>query len=302
MGAKVTVAYDDRLLGWQLGKGHPTNPERARNAIHMLGQLGADLVVQDVFPAVRTRTAIEEVHSPKYVEDTLEGWNSEWGSVQRPDLGEVAKLMFQGTVQCVTQLENEGGIYFSPQGAKHHAAYAHGSGFCVFNDFAWAALHLAKAGERVLYLDTDAHHGDGMEALTYGNTDVMTCSIHDSTIFPGTGWYNVPGQRVYNWPLEAGCGDADLVACVREALMLAEGFDPTVVLVAVGGDGHAQDPLSTLEYSYEGYRVIGDMVGEFALERDAPVLIGGAGGYKPQMETPACWASFVAHVAEAYQP
>ncbi len=61
-----------------------------------------------------------------------------------------------------------------------------GSGFCVFNDMAWAAKHFADQGKRMLYVDLDAHHGDGVEALTRDEPLVMTCSVHDSTIFPGS--------------------------------------------------------------------------------------------------------------------
>lgn len=300
----IHVAYDDRLLGWRLGKNHPTNPERAKNAIHMLKQLGADLTVcpiSNVHP-VETIRRLTEVHSPAYVRRTLEGgYNDEWQGT-RPDLAEVASLMFQGTVDMVRIMEVAGpGVYFSPQGAKHHAMWDQGSGFCVFNDFAWAALHLAQRGERVLYIDTDAHHGDGVEALTYGNTGVMTASIHDGTIFPGTGKVDAPNLHVWNWALEGGAGDFDLQESVEEALDIAgRNFNPTVVLFACGADGYVDDPLSSLEYTYAGYVRAARSIGEFAAKRRAPVLVGGAGGYLPQTHTPRVWATVVNEVANAF--
>jgi len=145
----------------------------------------------------------------------------------------------------------------------------------------------------------DAHHGDGTEALTFGNSDVMTASIHDGTIFPGTGHHDAPNQHVWNWALNAGAGDGSLIASVQDALLIAEFFKPTVVLVAVGGDGHAQDPLSSLQYSFDGYARAGALIGEFAGKAKAPVLIGGAGGYLPHDVTPQCWATFVAELASA---
>ncbi len=79
--------------------------------------------------------------------------------------------MFAATVQLVHAVdEGEVRLGFAPQGAKHHAMADRGSGFCVFNDMAWAARHFAGQGKRLLYVDTDAHHGDGVEALTRNET------------------------------------------------------------------------------------------------------------------------------------
>ena len=295
----IRIAYDDRLLRWKLGKTHPSSPERAKNAIHMLESMGADIQVSRI-SGVATVQDLTLVHSPEYVMATIRGYNDEWQGCQ-PKLGKVARLMFQGTVDMVWRMERDGpGIYFSPQGAKHHAGYARGSGFCVFNDMAWAATYLSRQGHRVLYLDTDAHHGDGVENLTYGNTDVMTASIHDSSIFPGTGNWDTPNLRVFNWPLEAGAGDDELCESVAHALELAADFDPTVILVALGGDGYADDPLSTLQYSYTGYGRIARSIAAFARERSAPIIVGGAGGYLPKTHTPAVWASFVSELEYAY--
>lgn len=263
--------------------------------------MGADVKVRRVQGPAAV-SLLEDVHSKRYVAETIAGYNSEWGSACRPDLGEVARIMFQGTVDMVWKMEaaRKPGVYFSPQGAKHHAMYGQGSGFCVFADFAWAANYLSHRGHRVLVIDTDAHHGDGTEALTYGNQDVMTASIHDSTIFPGTGHYDAPTQHVYNFPLEGGAGDEELLDSVEWALEIASKFDPTVVLVAVGGDGYVDDPLSSLQYTYTGYARAAQMIGEFAQARGISTLVGGAGGYLPHTHTPAVWATFVGQLASMY--
>ena len=146
-----------------------------------------------------------------------------------------------------------GAVGFSPQGAKHHAMADRGSGFCVFNDMAWAAKHFAGQGKRVLYVDLDAHHGDGVEALTRDEPLVMTCSVHDSTIFPFTRHQDERDRGVHNFPLARDAGDEELLASVAAVVELAEQWRPEVLLVAIGADGHVTDPLSTLQYSYEGY-------------------------------------------------
>lgn len=286
---RLHIAYDERLLDWQLGTGHPTNPVRAQHAVELL--LASDVPVE-VAP-ISAPASIQDlmlVHEQSYVEHVLDdGLSSEWAGV-RPDLALVAGLMFQGTVDLVNGvLSGAVRLGFSPQGAKHHAHRDHSSGFCVFNDFAWAATVLADAGHRVLYLDTDAHHGDGVEALTRHRPDILTASIHDRSIFPGTGFTSE--RTALNFPLAPECGDDELLEAVTSALQHASDLAPTVVLMAIGGDGHERDPLSSLQYTHEGYRALGSLVGRFVGERELPVLFGGAGGYRPFDDTPRAWVN-----------
>lgn len=297
----VHVAYDERLLDWHLGVDHPTDPIRAKNALDVLWRREVPLDVQPITRRVAD-DELERVHSARHVAAVTAGLSSEWEGV-RPDLGEVARHMFAGTAQLVDQLlaDKSPFVGFSPQGAKHHAHWDHASGFCVYNDFAAAAWRLEEAGERVLYVDLDAHHGDGVEALTYANSRIMTASVHDRTIFPGTGDHSEPRRRVYNFPLERGSGDTTMLAAVDSILDIASSFNPTVVLVAIGGDGHADDPLSTLRYTYRGYAEAGKRIGEFACEGGGRVLLGGAGGYLPHRQTPMSWATFVQAIESASQ-
>lgn len=294
----LTVAYDDRLLKWQLGKGHPTNPARAQRAVALLGEtdLGDHkLDVQPIFDRAYEDLLI--VHDKSYVAETLEGWNSEWAGRQ-VGLGSCAALMFDGTMQLVDQiLTGDTKLAFAPQGAKHHAMRDHGSGFCVFNDFAAAAHRFANEGMRVFYLDTDAHHGDGVEALCRDRRDIVTASIHDSSIFPGTGFASVPEYGVINYPLERDAGDVQLIESVMDALKIARAFKPDVFLWAIGGDGYKDDPLSSLQYTYGAYKYVAERVGEYVGVRDIPILLGGAGGYLPLTHTPAVWTTCVAGVA-----
>jgi acetoin utilization deacetylase AcuC-like enzyme len=73
------------------------------------------------------------------------------------------------------------------------------------------------------------------------------------------------------------------------------------VLVAIGADGHATDPLSSLQYSYEGYTTAARALGSLAARHGAPVLTGGAGGYQPLTHTPGVWATFAAELYDAWR-
>ena len=111
---------------------------------------------------------------------------------------------------------------FHPGGGLHHAMPARASGFCIYNDPALAIAAARRAGLRVLYVDLDVHHGDGVQAIHLDDPGVLTVSIHESgrTLFPGTGFIDELGDGVaagtsVNLPLEAGTGEGAWLAGVR---------------------------------------------------------------------------------------
>ncbi|WNN95155.1 hypothetical protein SEA_MAGRITTE_204 [Microbacterium phage Magritte] len=294
----ITIGYTPEYLEWT---GSHASPQRAALALaHIRARAAEDEIDVKILDPVQTyelgpngtRAALREVHDHDYVDRVMGG--------QLPghsgDQGRVATLMFEGTRALVKEMESRGmpnEVFFNPQGAKHHAGFAHASGFCVFNDMAWAAKHFTDQGLKVAYLDWDAHHGDGVEDLTRDNKKVLTASIHQGGIFPGTGLGSDPKKFVYNYPLQAGDGDEDLMDCVVTALDLIADFEPDVLLLAIGADGHVEDPLASLEFTVEGFGQAGAAVGEYAREAGIPVLVGGAGGYTPFSYTPLAWAEVI---------
>lgn len=295
---KLHIAYDDVYLDWKLGSAdstHPTNPVRAKYATEMLQQ---DYDVKIVKPNASSidRSRLESIHDPVYVSKVLDaGHCGEW----RPDnkhLGQVALEMFAGTTRLVEgMVVGDIKVGFNPQGAKHHAQYNHSSGFCVFNDMAWAAKTFNAQGMRVMYIDWDAHHGDGVENLLASERDIVTCSIHDSVIFPGTGLDgHKPDFGIYNWALDPGAGDVEFLAAVEQIAELSDTIKPDVVLLATGADAHITDPLSTLNFDYPGYVNAAHIVGQIATAHtQGRILIGGAGGYQPFDHTPQIWKEVV---------
>lgn len=201
--------------------------------------------------------------------------------------------------RCLLRAE-EPAIYFNPQGAKHHAHHDHASGFCVLNDMAWAATRLAREGRKVAYVDWDAHHGDGVEALLLDNPAALTASIHDATIFPGTGHRTDRARGAHNWPLAHGAGNDALLLSMASIVELLEHERPDVVLLACGADGLAGDPLSTLTYTLDGIARAAGLLGDWCAAHRVPVLAGGAGGYQPLTETPQAWALTTARLHESF--
>jgi acetoin utilization protein AcuC len=299
----LTVAYTPEYLDWQLGADHPTDPRRAQVSTALLAEWAeaSGVAIRWMSPELDWPAVEREagrVHDTRYVKGVRAGVCNEWTGRQ-VRLGEVAGLMFQGTVDLVEQMEADRangvlGVYFNPQGAKHHAQYAAASGFCVLNDMAWAATDLTGDGLRVLYVDWDAHHGDGVEALLMDNTSAATASIHDATIFPGTGRSgHHEDVRAYNWGLPRNSGDSALTASMADVLAVADEFAPDVVLLACGADGLADDPLSSLRYTLDGLENAASMLGSWCRAAETSIVVGGAGGYQPLTQTPKAWVRTV---------
>lgn len=251
-----------------------------------------------------TREELERIHALEYIEQVLDQYlSNEWDGA-RPDLAMLASQFVGGTLVALEALlrgRARTAIHFP--GAKHHAQYDFSSGFCVFNDFAIAADIATKDyGLRVAIYDFDGHHGDGTENLTAENSKILTLSVHEYGIFPGTGDVSSPEKNVFNVPLtdkkstfEVGKGDDGLGKGFSEFLHVARNFKPDLIMVAAGADGHREDPLTNLTYSEEEMILQGALLRRFYPE--IPILIGGAGGYQPDTFTPSIWAGYSANVA-----
>lgn len=297
---KLTIAYSHDYLNWQLGEGHPTNPVRATlSTAYIEKKLGKDSVTV-IEPEIRDGDLdkLYEIHAADYVDTVLkEGKSWEWIG-NNPELGQTAFKMFAGTARLVEKiLSGETSVAFNPQGAKHHAHYDSSSGFCVFNDMAWAATEFGKHGMKAMYIDWDAHHGDGVEGLLY-NTGHLTASIHDGTIFPGTGRNgHDEANFVYNWALRSGAGNDEFAAAIADIELIADDYKPDIILLATGADAHETDPLSSTKFTLSGYRNAASAVARIAKKHtQGRVLIGGAGGYQPYTHTPVIWSEVVSRV------
>jgi acetoin utilization protein AcuC len=252
-----------------------------------------------VEPRLAAKDELLRVHSSRYISEVLDDHKSGQWSGERPDLSNLAALFAGGTLVALDALltgKTNTAVHFP--GAKHHAQYDYSSGFCIFADFALAADIATKDhGKKVAILDIDAHHGDGTENLTSDNPNVLTFSIHEKGIFPGTGNECEPAKQVYNYPLGSNepaqnpnKDDQALINGVTEFSRLAEQFEPDLLFIACGADGHAEDPLSSLQFTLEGYGSTAKLIrSSFP---SIPILVGGAGGYLPDTRTPEVWCHF----------
>ena len=302
LARQVSLVDSDDYQAWVFNDAHPTQGRRFTNAARLLKQstkhagIGL-LVIESDFQI--TKDLLTSAHTTDYINQIVDqGLSSEWvGS--RKDLSRLAQFMAGGTLLAVESLlRNHAEIAVHFAGAKHHAMRDRSSGFCVFNDFAIAAIHALKDPRinRIAILDIDAHHGDGTEALLRDNVSVLTFSIHDSSIFPGTGTASDPANFVFNRPLARGSGDEELHQAIQDFISITQEFQPDLLFIAMGADGHKLDPLSTLNYSFEGMeQVIATVRSHFPT---TPLLLGGAGGYRPDDITPEAWVRMAMAAAE----
>jgi len=295
MSKKVTLVHSPEYANWFFSDDHPTQGRRFIN--------GYNLIVSDqriLEPRLATTAELARVHSTGYINEvTGEYRSSEWSGA-REDLARFATLFAGGTLVALDALLNmEADVAIHLPAAKHHAQYDHSSGFCVFNDFALAADIATKDhGLKVAIIDIDAHHGDGVENLTRENPNVLTFSIHEQGIFPGTGNTDEPENNVFNFPLDAatGLGDGGLLAGINRFIPIAQEFAPDLLFITSGADGLADDPLTHLKYTVGGYaKAARELASAFA---DTPKLMGGAGGYLPDTGTPEVWAAVAEEISK----
>lgn len=285
----ITIVHAPDYNNWVFDPTHPTQGRRFVNGFDMIVKNPGTRILE---PRLATYKELASVHSPTYLSQVLHSHvTSQWDG-PRPDLAQLAQLFVGGTLVALDALlSGDTLLAINLPGAKHHAMRAWSSGFCVFADFAIAAQVATDLGLRVAILDIDAHHGDGTEALTQDNPDILSYSVHQYGIFPGTGLTSDPAKRVFNWPLMDGDGDGALLDAVNDFNYLTEVFQPDLIFIAGGADGHARDPLSGLQYTCLGMK--NAMLAVRTAHPVTPILFGGAGGYLPDFETPTAWASMI---------
>jgi acetoin utilization protein AcuC len=188
---------------------------------------------------------------------------------------------------------------YHPGGGLHHAMRARASGFCIYNDVALAIARARAASLRVLYVDLDVHHGDGVQALHSSDPGVLTISFHETgrSLFPGTGLADELGEGIaagtsINVPLEPLTGPEAWLAAVHSIVpSLAAAFGPDLIVSQHGADGHVWDPLAHLALTTtamgEAARLVDRMAHRYAAGR---WFATGGGGYSVYRVVPRAWA------------
>lgn len=319
----LQVVWDDSMLAYDFGGQHPMNPER----LHLTARLTRDCGLLDLdgvsveAPFVASDDELATVHSTDYIRAVRQVSSNPDTSDAARGLGTEDNPAFAGmheasarlaggslgAAEAIMQGTTARAVNFG--GGMHHAARSKASGFCIYNDTAASIQRLLDRGaQRVLYLDVDAHHGDGTQSIFWDDRRVMTVSLHETgmSLFPGTGFASEtgePGAEGYavNVALPTVAGDAAILRAFHAVVpQLADAFAPDVIVSQHGCDSHWEDPLTNLRVSVDAQHALMLGVRELADRLCGGRWIAtGGGGYALASVVPRSWALLVAVAAGA---
>ena len=192
-----------------------------------------------------------------------------------------------GGVMLAARLLAEGGVVHCPGGGTHHGRRERAAGFCYVNDPVLGLLTWLDMGlERLVYLDIDAHHGDGVQDAFHDDPRVFTISLHETGRWPFTGAAeDRAGGAARNLPVPAGFNDSELAVLMEEAVLpLIARLQPQAIMLQCGADGLAEDPLARLGLSNNAHRAVVTAL----LGLSPRLLVLGGGGYNPYTVA-RCW-------------
>jgi len=304
-----SVIYSPAYRKYSFGDEHPFSPVRTDMMLDLLDALGHR--VETVAPEPAAREDVLDVHEDSYVRRVEELS----AGVEVPDaqdyglatqdtpafagMDEAARWLVGGALHGA-RLISEGGETRVLQlgGGLHHARRRFASGFCIYNDLAIAINSLTRHGLRVVYLDVDVHHGDGVQEILYEDPRVMTVSLHESGkfLFPGTGEVRELGSGVgrglkLNLPLEPFTeGESYLEVFEKVVPAALRHFRPDVLVVQAGADAHFDDPLSDLMLTTRDYEAIFRRILEWADAFTAGRVLFTLGGGYSFRAVPRVWA------------
>ncbi|XP_070381498.1 histone deacetylase 3 isoform X1 [Dermacentor albipictus] len=294
----VMYFWDPDVGNFHYGPGHPMKPQRLSVTHSLVMHYGLFKKMQVFRPYHASSHDMCRFHSEEYIDFlervTPQNIQTFTKSLSHFNVGDDCPVfdglydfcsMYTGaSLEGAVKLNNECcDIAINWSGGLHHAKKFEASGFCYVNDIVIAILELLKYHPRVLYIDIDIHHGDGVQEAFYLTDRVMTVSFHKygNYFFPGTGdMYELGAEsgRYYsvNVPLKEGIDDASYFQVFKPVIQgVMEFFQPSCIVLQCGADSLAGDRLGCFNLSIRGH---GECV-KFIRELGLPLLVLGGGGY-----------------------
>ena len=310
----ASFVYSESLLNYHFNEEHPFNQKRvvlAKELLEMSGLLTDDAIIA---PRKATEEELALFHDRAYIEAVKKASNgqlteaaaAEYGLGTEdtpvfPDMHDASSYLVGGTLAAIDAVLEDKSVHaLNLGGGLHHGFNRKASGFCVYNDGAVAIKYIReKYNLRVLYVDTDAHHGDGVQWAFYDDPNVCTFSIHETGryLFPGTGNVNERGIKEghgysFNLPIDAFTEDESFLEVYEAGFReIAAFFKPDVIITQNGADAHCYDPLTHLCTTMKVYEKIPLLAHELAHKYCGGKWIAtGGGGYDIWRVVPRAWA------------
>ncbi|KAK8100428.1 histone deacetylase 1 2 [Apiospora kogelbergensis] len=279
---KVAYFYDSDIGNFAYVAGHPMKPHRIRLAHSLIMNYGVYKKMEIYRAKPATRLEMTQFHTDEYIDflqkvspENMDNFQREQTKFNVGDdcpvfdgLFEFCGISAGGSMEGAARLNRQKcDIAVNWAGGLHHAKKSEASGFCYVNDIVLGILELLRFNKRVLYIDIDVHHGDGVEEAFYTTDRVMTVSFHKyGEYFPGTGELR-----------DIGIGQGKHYASIFEPVIASvmEYFAPDAVVLQCGGDSLSGDRLGCFNLSMAGHSNCVKYVKSFNL----PTLVLGGGGY-----------------------
>jgi len=294
---KVAYFYDSDIGNFAYPAGHPMKPHRIRLAHSLIMNYGVYKKMEIYRAKPATRLEMTQFHTDEYIDflqkvspENMENYQREQTKFNVGDdcpvfdgLFEFCGISAGGSMEGAARLNRQKcDVAVNWAGGLHHAKKSEASGFCYVNDIVLGILELLRFNKRVLYIDIDVHHGDGVEEAFYTTDRVMTVSFHKyGEYFPGTGELRDIGigQGKYyavNFPLRDGIDDNSYKSIFEPVIQgVMEFYRPDAVVLQCGGDSLSGDRLGCFNLSMEGHANCVKFVKSFNL----PTMVLGGGGY-----------------------
>lgn len=296
-GARVCYFFDSDIGNYHYGPGHPMKPTRIRMCHSLVMNYGLYKKMEIFRAKPATKREMTQFHTDEYVDflsrvspDNVDQYPREQSKFNVGDdcpvfdgLFEYCSIAAGGSMEGAARLSRDKcDIAINWAGGLHHAKKGEASGFCYINDIVLGILELLRYHPRVLYIDIDVHHGDGVEEAFYTTDRVMTCSFHKyGEFFPGTGevrdvGYGKGKHYACNIPLRDGITDESFKSIFEPVITkIMEHYQPTAIVLQCGSDSLAGDKLGSFNLSMRGHANCVNFVKSFGL----PLLLLGGGGY-----------------------
>ena len=321
MTQTLGVVYGEEFQQYDFGPTHPLKPTRLKLTFELMNATG--LLRSPNVKVTKPRYATDEelglFHDADYLEFVKRASSLGGGFLDSGDTPafkgcyEASALAAGASLTAVDQvMSGEVTHAMNISGGLHHAHPDRASGFCIFNDPAIAIAYLKKkyGVKKILYLDVDAHHGDGVMYGFYSDGAVLDIDFHEDGLhlFPGTGFTNEVGEAEgkglkLNIPLPPFTDDNLYLPIFREIVPHAvKKFKPEILLLQCGADSHANDLLAHLQLTTKAYVEVAKTVHELAHEvGGGRLVVFGGGGYN-QANVARAWALVAAALTETKLP
>ncbi|KAJ1882003.1 hypothetical protein GGI01_003425 [Coemansia sp. RSA 376] len=294
---RITYYYDEEVGNYNYGYNHPMKPFRMRMAHSLVAAYGLDKKMNVIRPTRASSLQMTRFHSDDYV-DFLSRITPELVELEPERTSvyltvedcpafdgvfEFSSISAGGSIAGAKRINHgDSDIVINWAGGLHHAKKGAASGFCYINDIVLAILELLKYHQRVMYLDIDVHHGDGVEEAFYTTDRVMSVSFHKyGDFFPGTGHLEDVGVAkgkgyAVNVPLRDGIDDDSYRSIFQPVMrMVMERFRPNAIVMQCGTDSLSGDRIGSFNLSMKGHAACVEFMKSF----NVPLFCLGGGGY-----------------------